>query len=922
MENFPKAEFYTNYSAPTFLDKIKTCLQTCSEFYFSVSFIKKAGLVLIAPYLQAAIERGAKGKLITTTYQNFTDIESLKWFLSLSSSHKNFECKLDYDCFYDEKNYTKYGFHSKGYLFLFGKEAEIVIGSSNITRFALLKNIEWDLVVKSAKGKELLNVTMQEFDTLWNKTKSLNVELIQKYANQIDFAIERWDMDYDLSAHDIKPNYMQRKALRELNRYRAIGEGKALIVAATGSGKTYLAAFDALNFSPQRLLYVVHEGSILQKSYETFQKVFGNQVSMGFLTGTRKDTEAQFLFATNRSINSALQLYAPNEFDYIIIDECHHAAAQTYKNIINYFKPEFLLGLTATPERMDNEDVFGMFGNNIPFELRLRDALINDLIVPFHYYGISDKLVDYGLNKNQEYKMIAQLVTDEHCDFVSEQIEKNRIKEQKLKAIAFCRNTSHARMMSEAMATKGYKTAYLTGKNDIGERIRAYEDLQSDREGSLEILCTVDILNEGVDIPSLNMVLFLRPTESSTIFIQQLGRGLRKFSGKTYVPVLDFIGNSYKRSVQIAFALGSLSKNFVIEKQLLISLVKDNFKPLQLEQYGVKINIDNLAKEDILKYIESENFYSLNYMKQDYQNFKNFINSASYPQHIDFLNNDYAPDLLKFMKIKIDGRETGSYYMFLKGINENDLPLFDDKQIRVIAGLSKLLPLVRKEEYIIAQKLIEGSSSITDAPLQHALQCLINDGIVSTQTDEKQILNADLNKEFIDYLNDLINYGLTRYDSEYDDCASDFLLWHGYRIDQVQRKLNKNPGYNAKGTYVYEDKVYIFASIKKDISDTEKQHLNYKDKFLESDKFQWECEAGLNENNQQKLKDSKEAYLFIRKISDEHGIVQPFIYVGTGILQNPRETNNIKGSLLFDIHMKEQLPDYLQYDFGLTSDLS
>ena len=593
MENFPKAEFYTNYSAPTFLDKIKTCLQTCSEFYFSVSFIKKAGLVLIAPYLQAAIERGAKGKLITTTYQNFTDIESLKWFLSLSSSHKNFECKLDYDCFYDEKNYTKYGFHSKGYLFLFGKEAEIVIGSSNITRFALLKNIEWDLVVKSAKGKELLNVTMQEFDTLWNKTKSLNVELIQKYANQIDFAIERWDMDYDLSAHDIKPNYMQRKALRELNRYRAIGEGKALIVAATGSGKTYLAAFDALNFSPQRLLYVVHEGSILQKSYETFQKVFGNQVSMGFLTGTRKDTEAQFLFATNRSINSALQLYAPNEFDYIIIDECHHAAAQTYKNIINYFKPEFLLGLTATPERMDNEDVFGMFGNNIPFELRLRDALINDLIVPFHYYGISDKLVDYGLNKNQEYKMIAQLVTDEHCDFVSEQIEKYRIKEQKLKAIAFCRNTSHARMMSEAMATKGYKTAYLTGKNDIGERIRAYEDLQSDREGSLEILCTVDILNEGVDIPSLNMVLFLRPTESSTIFIQQLGRGLRKFSGKTYVPVLDFIGNSYKRSVQIAFALGSLSKNFVIEKQLLISLVKDNFKPLQLEQYGVKINIDN-----------------------------------------------------------------------------------------------------------------------------------------------------------------------------------------------------------------------------------------------------------------------------------------------------------------------------------------
>ena len=196
-------------------------------------------------------------------------------------------------------------------------------------------------------------------------------------------------------------------------------------------------------------------------------------------------------------------------------------------------------------------------------------------------------------------RMIAQLANDEHCEFISEQIETHR-PQGKLKALAFCRNVTHARMMCEALGER-YKTAYLTGRNDIGERIRAYNDLQSD-SAELEILFTVDILNEGVDIPGVNMVLFLRPTESSTIFIQQLGRGLRKFDNKQFVTVLDFIGNSYKRSVQIAFALSSLAENFVVEKRLMASLVRDNFTALGLSDCGVQINIDDLSKEEILEY--------------------------------------------------------------------------------------------------------------------------------------------------------------------------------------------------------------------------------------------------------------------------------------------------------------------------------
>ena len=558
-----ESQLLTNYTDTTFLATIQTNLRTCTEFLFSVSFIKKAGLVLLTKDIKAALERGVKGKLITSTYQNFTDIESLDFFLKLAVTFENFECHLDDECFYDEKNFSTNGFHTKGYFFEFENRCEIIVGSSNITRYAILKNIEWDLV-NCQKQDEIYQCACKEFYDLWEKTYVLSQERIDVYAQKINFAIERWDMDYDLAEQKVKPNYMQRKALKELNRNRAIGINRALIISATGSGKTYLAAFDALNFSPDRLLYVVHEGSILRKSLETFQEVFGGLKTCGMYTGEAKELEADFLFSTNVSMCRSLNLFDKKEFDYIIIDECHHAVADTYRQIIDYFEPEFLLGLTATENRMDNKDVVALFGNNIPYELRLRDAIINDLIVPFHYYGIRDELVDYGLTDSEERRLIAQISNEANCEFIYQQIENHRPQGQKLKALAFCRNIQHARMMAENLG-EHYHTAFLSGRNSTGERLRAYNELQSENK-ELEILFAVDILNEGVDIPGVNMVLFLRPTESSTIFIQQLGRGLRKFQNKSYVTILDFIGNSYKRSVHIALALGSLSKGYILEK--------------------------------------------------------------------------------------------------------------------------------------------------------------------------------------------------------------------------------------------------------------------------------------------------------------------------------------------------------------------
>ena len=916
-------QFLTNYTEITFLDKIKDNLRHCKSFDFSVSFIKKAGLVLLFKDIEAAVERGCKGRIITLTYQNFTDIESLKSFYALMGRCSNFQCHLDYESFHGT-DYSTLGYHSKGYLFEFDDHRELVIGSSNITRYALLKNIEWDVSVKDYFVNGAYDDALKEFEEKWSATELLNAELIVKYAQRLSYAIERWDMDYDLSASKIKPNYMQKKALKELNRYRAIGVNRALTIASAGSGKTYLAAFDALNFNPKRLLYIVHEGSILRKSLETFQEVFGKNVSYGIYSGTSKQSDADFVFATNITMCKTLELFSKNEFDYIIIDECHHATAETYKKIIGYFEPEFLLGLTATPERMDNQDVFELFDHNVPYELRLRDAIANDLVVPFKYFGIRDKLVDYGLTGNEERRMIAQMAKEDHCDFIAEQIEKHR-PQGKLKALAFCRNVTHARMMCEALGER-YHTAYLTGRNDIGERVRAYNDLQNDAH-NLEILFTVDILNEGVDIPGVNMVLFLRPTESTTIFIQQLGRGLRKYTNKEYVTVLDFIGNSYKRSVQIAFALGSLSENFVMEKRLLASLVKDDFTALGLADYGVEIHIDDLSKEEILEYIDKENFNSLKYLKQDYFNFKKYIGSEFYPRHVDYINNDCAPDLIRFMSIKTRGKKNCSYYNFLRSIGEENLPVFTEKQIDFINYLSGLLPLVRVHEYQIVKLLLDGPKTYQEivmyltetvqgfvlAELEHVLTYL------QFVEKDKNILrlSVPMDDQLLEYVQDLIEYGLIRYVIDNGN-ETGFKLWLNYRMDQVQLKLLKNPGNIMVGTYYYDDYVVIFASLKKDLEEADK--LNYKDKFLQPDLFQWESMTNLPQSHLEKLMKSTFAHVFIRKMTTENGLVLPFTYVGKGKMSNPRKTDGDNGTYLFDIHMENELPEYLQYDFGLTKE--
>lgn len=355
------------------------------------------------------------------------------------------------------------------------------------------------------------------------------------------------------------------------------------------------------------------------------------------------------------------------------------------------------------------------------------------------------------------------------------------------------------------------------------------------------------------------------------------------------------------------------------------SLVKDDFKAIGLADYGVEIHIDDLSKEEILEYIDKENFNALKYLKQDYFNFKKYIGAEFYPRHIDYINNDCAPDLIRFMNIKTQGRKNCSYYNFLKGIGEENLPIFTEKQVEFVNTLSDMLPLVRTYEYHIVKQLLSGEKTFSDlkeyldgnvngfntAEYNHALEYLK----IVKNIDGILKLDVEIDDQLVEYTEDLIDYGLTRYQIDYGD-ETGFKLWQNYRMDQVQLKLLKNPANNQVGTYYYDDYVVIFASLKKDLDEADK--LNYKDKFLQPDLFQWESMRNLPQIHLDKLKKSSFAHIFIRKVSIENGLVLPFTYVGKGKLLNPRRTDSGNGTYLFDIHMENALPEYLQYDFGLT----
>lgn len=910
-----------NTAQQNLLDVLTNSIEDCQRFYFNIAFVSFSGVQLLLDSLRIAEDRGVSGKFITGTYLNFTDPKAVRRLMGFEN--------IDIRIFQANK---EQGFHPKAYIFEYDDYYKVIIGSSNLTNYALKSNIEWNLqvITKNNDGNDDFLLYLKEsFKSIWEQctpdTEALLKEYDEIYTGSFngDFIEEASPQQiYKLSLPPrLSPNSMQLRAVNELETLRQNGANRALVVAATGTGKTYLAAFDVKKFKPQKMLFIVHREMILHQAKESFSRVVNpNEYQMGLFTGNERTYNADYLFATNISLSMNLDKFSPDEFDYIIIDEAHHATSATYQKIINYFKPSFLLGITATPERSDDGNVFDLFDNNLAIDVRLREALGEGLLVPFHYYGISDQAeIDLSNNNLTPDQIAEKLNITSRVDFIIEQMKFYGFDGKKLKSLGFCITKRHAEFMAQEFNNRGIKSAVLTGESSDKERQEVVNNLESEVH-NLSVIFTVDIFNEGVDIPSVNHVMMLRPTQSPIIFTQQLGRGLRKHDSKEFLTVLDFIGN-YSKSFLIALALyGSRSVN----KKEITHAVRCDFRSIPGPS---NIRMDKIAKDQILQQLENENFYALSYLKNDYNSFKNAL-GGRIPFYLqDYLTMEGAPDPVLFFSKSVNSTRSNNYYQFLSLV-EKDNKLIQEMVanelfMEILSTYSSLLPIRRPHEWAILELALESSQFTFQQALDNVSKYVAGDQTDSTlhALETFELLYAGKNElkdfktlEKIDHksyrfnekltsvfkdkgqaaiLSDLIHYGLTRYQMEQGrkNYGYPFLkLYEEYSYRQVALMINYRTTHSAFRGSTLQDKkggnlYFLFIDLHKD-EDIDEQ-INYKDKFINQSQFQWESpyNTSLKSDRGQNLTNNEarniEIHLFVRKHKAVNNVTQRFTYIGT-----------------------------------------
>jgi superfamily II DNA or RNA helicase len=574
-------------------------LKECDYFEFSVAFISESGLAVLKQILLNLKEKGVKGRIITSTYLGFNAPKMFKQLLSFS----NIEVRI-----FEQEHC---GFHPKGFIFHTGNHRDIIVGSSNLTQTALESNQEWDLFFTSHENGELASQVSNEFDIQWELSTPLTNEWIESYKETYVKPVRPASVQ---SSKIIKPNKMQEEALKSLKNLRDNNKDKALLISATGTGKTFLSAFDVRRFKPKRLLFVVHRRNIAEAALRSFKYLIPN-VSMGIFSGNTKETDSDFIFSTVQTIHKKeyREMFERDAFDYIIIDEVHRAGAQSYQDIVDYFKPKFLLGMSATPERSDDFDIYEMFDHNIAYEIRLIQAMEYNLLCPFHYYGITDMTIDgIEIDDKSEFNI---LTSELRVDYIIEKINEYGYSGDRVHGLIFCSRKDECEKLSQLFNMRGYKTIALTGDSSEEMRQKAIDSLESNDENSLDYIFTVDIFNEGIDIPKVNQVVMLRPTESAIVFVQQLGRGLRKNDSKEYVVIIDFIGN-YEKNFLIPVALSGQTnynkdslRQFVCEG----SLITPGASTIQFDQ---------ITEKRIYQSIDAANFTQVRLIKDSYKQLK------------------------------------------------------------------------------------------------------------------------------------------------------------------------------------------------------------------------------------------------------------------------------------------------------------
>lgn len=532
--------------------KLKQSFKTATTIDIIVSFLMESGVKLLLQDLKEALNRGVKIRILTGNYLKITQPQAL---YLLKSELKD---KVDLR-FYNNPNKS---FHPKAYMFHNPIDSEIYIGSSNISRGALTSSIEWNYRFLKSAAPNDFKVFYDTFEDLFNNhSLIITDEVLKDYSKQwtrpnIYKDIEKEESKEDNVINIFEPRGAQIEALYSLEKSREEGFDKGLVVAATGIGKTYLSAFDSAKYN--KILFVAHREEIIKQAAQSFKNV-RNSDDIGFFYGNQKDTKNSFIFALVQTLGKEQYLneeyFSKDYFDYIIVDEFHHAVSNNYKKIIDYFIPKFLLGLTATPERLDSKDVFALCNYNMVYEVRLKDAISKGWLVPFRYYGIYDETVnyediDYKNGKYDDKQLEEALMLNKRGEIILNHYLKYNSK----RAMGFCTSRHHAEYMAKVFNENNIPSAavYSGEKGEYSEdRNIALSKLTS---GELKVIFSVDMFNEGLDVPAIDMVMFLRPTQSPTIFLQQLGRGLRKFKDKKYLNVLDFIGN-YKKANLVPFLL-------------------------------------------------------------------------------------------------------------------------------------------------------------------------------------------------------------------------------------------------------------------------------------------------------------------------------------------------------------------------------
>lgn len=553
-----------NDGSNTMLRAIKYELRRSDSFLFSVAFVTPGALALLK---QDLLEYRGSGTIITSTYLQFNSPDVFRELMAIT----NLNVKVVAD--------GVRGFHSKGYIFSQPDGLAAIVGSSNLTRRALLQNDEWNLKFSAMPDGDIVRQLSGAAARQAQCAVALSEEWIGSYEDSWNPILpsdqREAGVDALLPTGKIRPNAMQEDALEAIRQIRSSGARRALVVSATGTGKTILAALAAKEIDPARLLFVAHREQILDKATEEFSRVLEVPAqTFGRLAGGERSMYAQHVFATVQSLQRTENLHSfdPSAFDLIIVDEVHRAGARTYLKILDYFTPEFLLGLTATPERSDEFSVYELFDFNVPYEIRLQQALEEDMLSPFNYYGVVD-YTDAEGNTIDDTSRLARLTAVERVDHI---VSTLKIYGHPVGArgLMFCSRNDEAKAISAALNGREWRgrrlrTVALSGADSVALREAEVRRLEA---GELDYILTVDIFNEGIDIPSVNQVVMLRNTQSSIIFTQQLGRGLRKALGKDHLRVVDFIGN-YSNNFLIPIALfgdSSLNKD-VLRRKLLES---------------------------------------------------------------------------------------------------------------------------------------------------------------------------------------------------------------------------------------------------------------------------------------------------------------------------------------------------------------